>query len=294
MSTNEEITALIPLLVQGKLNASEAKRVEAAIAASPELASELAFWQGIRAVRREMPKHEFSNHPAPDILDRYAQGRINQLSAEYSELTTHLQQCPACVDDVEMLRQSVKVLPEDSAELAAQAEPGRLRSFFRLNVISRLVAPIAAVLVIVFASVVILNRPAGDDTARIVLSPQFEKRSVFDEGNLPEMPVSLKKNTRELIFTFPTDRLDVPDYRYDIDLLRRGSEGASLALDNQPLECTPTELTNQCELKVTDQEILNALKQGGSFSLSIKEEFPAGVNLAPAEYEFYFKVTVSE
>ncbi len=294
MSTIEEITALIPLLVQGKLNASEAERVESAIAASPELASELAFWQGIHAVRREMPKYEFSAHPAPDVLDRYAQGRINQLSAEYSELATHLQQCPACVDDIEMLRQAVKILPEDGSELAARAEPGRLRSFFRLNVISRLVAPIAAVLVIVFASVVILNRPAGDDTARIVLSPQFEKRSVFDEGNLPEMPVSLKKNTRELIFTFPTDRLDVPDYRYDIDLLRRGTEGASLALDNQPLECTPTELTNHCELKVTDQEILNALKQGGSFSLSIKEEFPAGVNLAAAEYEFYFKVTVSE
>lgn len=293
MSVNDEINTLIPLLVQGKLSPQDAERVEAAIAASPELATERAFWQGIHSIRRDLPKYEFSGHPTSELLDRFARGRLNQLSAEFSEITTHLQQCPACTEDVELLRQAVKYIPEERFEPNPSAAPAKIWSIFSAKTISRIIVPIAAVLVLVFASVVIFNRPGGD-IARIELLPQFEKRSVFDAGNLPEMQVSLKKSTRELVFTFPTDRVDVPDYHYDIDLLRRGGEAATLALDNQPLECTPTELTNQCELKVTDPKVLDALKQGGSFSLSIKEEFPEGTNLLPAEYEFYFKVTVQD
>ncbi len=102
----------------------------------------------------------------------------------------------------------------------------------------------------------------------------------------------LQKNTRELIFAFPTDRVELPDYHYNIDLNRRGGE--TLTLEDQQLECLPTEFINQCELKVTDQNALNTLKEGGSFSLTIKEEFPEGVSIVPAEYEFYFNVSVKE
>lgn len=293
MSVNEEIIEMIPLLVQGKLNKSDADRVEAEIANSRELSAEYTFWQGVYSIRRVMPRFDFSGHPAAEALDRFALGRLNQLSAEYSEIASHVQDCNACVEDVELLRQAVKHLPEERVEAAVEESKNWFSSLVSSALISKIVAPVAVALILVFSAVVIINQPDEDSLAvRVALSMRNEKRAVIDEGQVPEMQVALKKNTRELTFAFPTDRVELPDYHYNIDLTRRGGE--SQTVENQELECSPTELLNQCELKVTDQKLLDMLKEGGSFSLSIKEEFPEGVSLVPAEYEFYFNVSVRE
>lgn len=293
MSVNNEIIEMIPLLVQGKLSKADSERIEAEIANSETLQAEYSFWQGIYAIRRSMPKFDFSGHPAVDALDRFALGRINQFSPEYSETAGHLQQCLSCSGDVELLRLAVKSLPEDPGTATVTEKQSWLTQLIGSTAISKIVAPIALTLILVLSAVVIMNRP-GDESllVRVSLTIQNEKRSVVDEGQINEMKVALQKNTRELIFAFPTDRVELPDYHYSIDLNRRGGETHNL--EDQQLECLPTEFLNQCELKVTDKDALNALKEGGSFSLSIKEEFPEGVNLVPAEYEFYFNVSVSE
>lgn len=293
MSVNNEIIEMIPLLVQGKLSQTEAARIDAEVANSKELQAEYSFWQGIYSIRRTMPNFDFSSHLAAEALDRFALKRLNQLSAEYSEIAGHIQQCSSCTNDVELLRLAVKHLPEDRLETATGDNRSWLTHIFGLTAFSKVVAPIALTLILVLSAVVIFNRP-GDESllVRATLTMQNEKRSIADEGQIPEMQVALQKNTRELIFAFPTDRVELPDYHYSIDLNRRGGE--SLALENQQLECQPTEFSNQCELKVTDQKVLNTLKEGGSFSLSIKEEFPEGVSLVPAEYEFYFNVSIKE
>ena len=113
MSVNNDIVDLIPLLVQGKLSEAEKRIVTEQIEKSPELQQELEFWQGIHAIRRELPRYEFSAHLLPEVLDRLAQGKINQLSAEYSEIAKHLQQCAACGEDVEMLRQAVRYIHDE-------------------------------------------------------------------------------------------------------------------------------------------------------------------------------------
>jgi len=59
-----------------------------------------------------------------------------------------------------------------------------------------------------------------------------------------------------------------------------------------PVTCDQTELTNVCELTVTDIAVLTLLKQGGSFSISITEQFPEYIDFMPSEYEYYFHVTV--
>ncbi|MGB5107453.1 MAG: hypothetical protein WBP29_06820 [Candidatus Zixiibacteriota bacterium] len=293
MSVNEETIEMIPLLVQGKLNQADAERVKAEIANSRELNAEYSFWQGVYSIRRAMPRFDFSGHPTAEALDRFALGRLNQLSAEYSEIAGHVQECKACVEDIELLRQAVRYLPEDEMETAAKESKSWFSSLESATLISKVVAPVAIALIVVFSAVVIMNRPGEDSLAvRVALSMHNEKRAIVDEGQIPEMQFALKKNTRELTFAFPTDRVELPDYHYNIDLIRRGGE--SFTVENQELECQPTQLLNQCELKVTDQKILNALKEGGSFSLSIKEEFPEGVNLVPAEYEFYFNVSINE
>lgn len=293
MSVNNEIMEMIPLLVQGKLNRADAERVEAEISNSRELQSEYSFWQGIYSIRRTMPRFEFSAHPTSEALDRFAQGRLNQLSPEHSEIAGHLQECKGCTEDVALLRQAAQFLPEDRIETAPLRSRGWLASLLESALISKIVAPVAIALIVVFSTVVIMNRP-GDDIlpVRAALSMKNEKRSLADEGHAPELQVALNKTTKELIFAFPTDRVEVPDYSYNIDINRRG--GAKLTLEGQQLDCQQTELMNQCELKVTNPAILDALKEGGSFTLSIKEEFPAGVNLIPAEYEFYFNVSVKE
>ncbi len=293
MSVNNESIEMIPLLVQGKLNRVDAERVEAEITNSLELQTEFAFWQGVYSIRRDMARFDFSEHPTAEALDRFAFARISKLSPEYSEISGHLQQCMSCVGDVELLRLAAQHLPEDSSEYVQQANRGWLSSWMSSRLVSAIVAPAAAILILVFSAIVILNRPGDESLAlRVSLSMLNEKRAVADEGQIPEMRVALKKGTRELIFAFPTDRIELQDYHYNIGLNRRGGE--SLVLENQQLECQQTELLNQCELKVTDQKVLETLKEGGSFSLSVKEEFPEGVNLVPAEYEFYFNVSIKE
>ncbi len=155
----------------------------------------------------------------------------------------------------------------------------------------RALAPVLSFLVIVIGLFLIFQRTGEQgDIATILLKPQFEKRSVTDTRHVPEMQVFLKQSTSKVIFEFSTDRLEVPEYKYVIDLTPRA--GSSMALSTSDVACTTTQLTNQCELTVTDAGVLNQLKQGGSFSLSIKEQFPTGVQLEPAEYEYYFRVTL--
>lgn len=293
MSVNNEITEMIPLLVQGKLNRADAERVEAEISHSRELQSEYNFWQGIYSIRRAMPRFDFSSHPTAEALDRFALGRLNQLSAEYSEIAGHLQECKNCLEDVALLRQAVQFLPEDRIEAVPTQSKSWLSALVSSSIVSKIVAPVAVALIVVFSAVVIMNRPGDEGSSlRVTLSMKNEKRSLTDEGHAPELQVAMNKTTKELIFAFPTDRVEVPDYTYNIDLNRRGGE--KLALEGQQLDCQQTEFLNQCELKVTNPTILDALKKGGSFTLSITEEFPAGVNLVPAEYEFYFNVSVKE
>lgn len=292
MSVNKDIIDLIPLLVQGKLREAEKNIVLEQIQKSPELQQEYDFWQGVHAIRRELPRYDFSAHIQPEILDRFAQNKINQLSNEYSEITAHLQQCASCSEDVELLRHTVKLIPEEHLRGASIEQDGWLHSIFGLRLPTvRALAPVFSFLVVVLALFVIFQRTGEQgDIATILLKPQFEKRSITDVAHVPEMQVFLKQNTGKVIFAFPTDRIDVPDYRYAISLTPRA--GIPVELDSANIVCRQTQLTNQCELTVSDSNILKQLKRGGSFALSIKEQFPAGVQLEPAEYEYYFKVLV--
>jgi hypothetical protein len=292
MSVNKDIIDLILLLVQGKLNEAEKSIVLEQIQKSPELQQEYDFWQGVNAIRRDLPRYDFSAHILPEVLDRFAQNRINQLSNEYSEITAHLPQCSSCSNDVEKLRLALKLIPEEPMNATSTEQDSRLHSIFGLRLPTvRALAPVFSFLVVMLALFVIFQRTGEQgDIATILLKPQFEKRSVTDVAHVPEMQVFLKQNTGKVIFAFPTDRIDVQEYHYAISLTPRA--GAPVELSSVNIQCQKTKLTNQCELTVTDSIILKQLKQGGSFALLIKEQFPVGVQLEPAEYEYYFKVLV--
>lgn len=292
MSVNKDIIDLIPLLVQGMLNDEEKSIVLEQIQKSPELQKEHDFWQGVHAIRRELPRYEFSSHMPPEVLDRFAQSKINQLSNEYSQISAHLQQCSSCSADIELLRHTVKLIPEEPINATSTEQGSWLHSIFGLRLPTiRALAPVFSFLVVVLALFVIFQRTGEQgDIATIILKPQFEKRSVTDVSHVPEMQVFLRSNTGKVIFAFPTDRIDVQEYHYAISLTPRA--GTPVELNSANIQCQKTQLTNQCELMVTDSNILKQLKQGGSFALSIKEQFPAGVQLEPAEYEYYFKVLV--
>lgn len=291
MSVNKEMADLIPMLVTGKLSEAESKIVHEQIQLSPELQKELELWQGIYLVRKELPRFDSAGHLPPELLDRFAQGKVNQLSAEYGEITRHLQGCPACSEDVESLRQVVRLIPEEHVKLPRERTEWS-RSIFGLRVPTvRALAPVFSFLVVVMALYVIFQRTGEQgDIATVMLKPQFEKRAVTDSTQVPEMQVFLKQNTNKVIFAFATDRLEVPEYEYVVNLTPKA--GLPIIVSSAAVECQPTQITNQCELSVTDSNILKQLKQGGSFSLSIKEQFPGNVELEPVQYEYYFRVSV--
>jgi hypothetical protein len=206
MSVNKDIIDLIPLLVQGKLREAEKNIVQEQIQKSSELQSEYDFWLGIHAIRRELPRYDSSAHILPEVLDRFAQNKVNQLSNEYSEITAHLQQCSSCSSDIELLRHSVKLIPEEQMSVTSNEQNAWLHSIFGLRLPTmRALAPVFSFLVIVLALFVIFQR-AGEqgDIATVLLKPQFEKRSVTDVVQVPEMQVFLKQNTGKVIFAFPT------------------------------------------------------------------------------------------
>ncbi len=291
MTDNGEIRNKIPMLVQGKLSSEEETELRRVISDSEELQEEFEFWQGIYRVRRELPQHDHSDKVAPEIIDAYARGDLNPLSAEYSELQAKLQDNKELAEDVELLRQALRYLPEEPVEVTS-AEVGNLwQRIFNVKVFNRLVVPIATILVIVFGLTLILSGPGNEPlSARVMLKMQNEKRSVSEAGKLPELPVLLRQGTKEVVFSFPTDRVEVPGFSYDISLQPRG--GSSYKLADSSVECTEQTLVNQCELRVDDPQILTSLKQGGSFILEVKEEFPTNVALVPAEYEYYFRVEI--
>ncbi len=291
MNDNGEIRHKIPLLVQGKLSSEEETELRRVISDSEELQEELEFWQGIYRVRNELPQYDHSDKVAPELLDAYVRGELNPLSAEYSELQAKLQDNKELAQDVELLRQSLRYLPEESVELSdAPAAAGWLR-FFGGQWLNRIVVPIAAVLIIVVGAVYIISGPQSEDlTGRITLRMKNEKRSITESGKLPELSVLLRQQTKQVILSFPTDRVEVSEYHYDISLQPSG--GKSIEVPSSSVKCTEQTLTNICQLTVDDPGVLSSLKQGGSFVLAVKEKFPADSTIVPNQYEYYFKVQV--
>jgi len=291
VSVSKDIVDLIPMFVAGRLSDAESKIVREQIQQLPELQSELALWQGIHSIRRQLPRFDSSGHPPPELLDLFAQGKINQLSGEYGEITRHLQNCPACSEDVECLRQVVKLIPEEHVKMAEERSDW-MRSIFGIQLPTvRALAPVFSFLVVVLAMYVIFQR-TGDQggVATILLNKENASRTVTDSSQVPEMQVFLKQDTRKVVFAFSTDRVEVPEYRYVVVLIPQA--GTPIELSSVAVECQPTQVSNQCELPVTDARILSQLKLGGSFVLSIIEQFPGNVELEPMPYTYYFRVSV--
>lgn len=292
MSATDEIIDKIIRLAQGKLSGEEKEETLRQIAESPGLAEEYDFWRGIYTIRDRLPHYDFTAHPSPEALDRFAQARISQLSTEYSELAMHLQQCPACTEDVELLRQAVRYLPEDKVEVVRSTAPSFFSKLLTGSAFAKVMSGVAAVLIVAVGAVLLLQSRDEALSVRVALQPQFERRAIVDERMIPEMAVTLKRETKELIFEFPTDRVEVPDYWYEIRIVPRGGE--PLTVEGEKLECRQSQFHNQCELTVDNVQLLSTLKQGGSFSLMIREEFPSSIELEPAEYEYFFRVTLAE
>jgi len=292
VAERNEIAEMIPLLVQGRLDQQAADELRQEIENSPQLRKEFQFWQGVSAIREDMKRLDFSGHPTPEMLDDYAQGRISQFSGEYSQLVAHLSECRNCAGEVELLRQSVRMVPEDEPLLVAAKRRGVLDRLVEWFTTPQKALAVAVPVLVVLLALVFLQPWSGNDVVTTVeLLAQFERRNISADGAMPEYQVKLDRGTRELIFSFVTDRVDIPEYEYNIELSPR--PGTPISLSGSAVNCEQTELTNKCLLSVVDNQVLNLLKNGGSFTILISEQFPQGVDLEPAQYEYYFKVTVT-
>lgn len=290
MAERNEIVDLIPMLAQGKLDKAHEDRLLAAIEADPALAAELEFWKGVNSIRREMPRYDFGEHLDPELLDRFVRGRIDSYSPEFSRVSAHLQQCSACTEDLELVRNALKSVPEDRLYPAASREKGWLTRLLSLFSSPRpalaALIPLVVIVIVAFSAF----SPWGDlnNTMSILLRPQFEKRNIAADGRVPEYEFHLRSGVDKIAFQFVTDRLDLVDYRYSISLTPAG--GAPIRIGDEAIDCSQTELSNRCQVTVSDPALLSLLHHGGSFSISIHEELPAGTDLEPAEYEYYFHV----
>jgi len=290
---DKETVELIPLLVQGKLEPDTEEKVNKLIEKFPQLQAEYQFWQGVYSIRSDMARLDFSDHPSPEMLDRFAQGKINEFSAEYSQIASHLSDCQTCTSEVELLRQAAVLVPEDEPLTTETREGGLLRKLLDWFASPRKVFAVATPMVIVLLAVVIFQPWGGQDLVTMIeLKPQLEERNFTSPAAVQEHQVELNSNTEKLIFSFVTDRLDIPEYSYSIYLSR--CPGKPISLPQPEIECQQTELTNICQLSVIDSTILDMLKLGGSYKISIKEHFPKGTDLEPVNYAYYFKVSVDK
>jgi hypothetical protein len=291
VTDRDRIIDLLPLLAQDKLEGAQKDSVLKEVAAHPDLQRELEFWQGLHQIRRDMPLYDAGEHLSPELLDRLARDQISRLSPEYSQISAHLQSCSSCTEDLELLREAVRLAPEDQlVPGTASTNRGWLRGFLRLIEPAR--PAFAAVLPLVLLVIVVFSAfgPFGNrnDTLSILLQPQFEKRNFTGEAAPHEYEFHMPASIDRVAFQFSTDRLDLPSYGYSISLTPAGSQ--PIQLGSETIDCFQTEMSNRCAVTISDPKLVSLLRKGGSFAISIKEELPANSGLEPADYEYYFRV----
>jgi hypothetical protein len=294
VSENQDIAELIPLLVTGKLEDSEADTVRSRIAESSRLQAELEFWQGVYAIRDQLQRLDFSEHPTPEALDRFARGEIDKLAPEFSEIASHLSQCHTCAEDLALIRKSLADLPDEPAFVSGTVIESWWQRLLTLVLTPRWATAAAASLAILLIVSFTAYQPLGDlkQVRAIVLRPQFESRNVSADGTVPEQEFPLHASEQSLVFEFTTDRVDVENMQYLIELIP--DQRSPIIIPGESVNCTQTEMTNQCRINVSDPGIMRLLHSGGSFSISIRELLPTDVDLEPAEYNYHFRVLVDE
>ncbi|MFH2056046.1 MAG: hypothetical protein ABIJ61_08820 [bacterium] len=290
MKEFDNISSLLPLLVSGKLEAAEADMLRRQVSASPELQKELAFLEGMQTVWSQMPLYDRSAHPEPELLDRFARGKLDEFSPEYSELSAHLQNCQGCREDVKLLRQVQQDLPDQVPATANIIPVPWSQRAFSLVLRPGWATATAASLVLLLLVSFTAFRPLGDQNLLqiIQLQPQFESRNFTSDQQVREYEFHLRDGSRRIAFEFVTDRLAIKNYSYAISLTPK--YGAPVSLDNAQVNCSQTERSNKCVITVTDSQVMALLHEGGSFAISIRETLPADAGIKPATYEYYFRV----
>ena len=290
MNDYRDISDLLPLLASGKLDAEQEALVRKRVAESTALQQELEFLQGLSSVRAQMARYDRSAHPGPEALDRLARGEITEMSAEYSQLSAHLENCTDCQTDVDLLRQVQEHLPDQlTAPDRVAIEPWWQRAFsllLRPGWATATVASMAFLLLVSFTAFSPHGRQNLIQT--IMLQPQFESRNLTADQHIKEQAFFLPGQQSRIRFEFETDRLEFDDYRYQIALTPQ--HGEMVFLSDEEVRCTQRERINLCEVTVKDPQIMNLLHQGGSFTITILEELPAGSEIEPAHYEYHIKV----
>lgn len=291
MTDLERLIDLLPLLAQGKLEGAQKDSVLKEIAARPELQRELEFWQGLYQIRGKMPLYDAEDHISPELLDRLARNQINHLSPEFSQISAHLQSCSGCTEDLELLRNALRLAPEDQlVPAAASTRKSWLHSLLRSIEPARpaftAVLPLVLLVIVVFSAF----SPFGNrnDIISILLNPQMERRNFTGETAPHEYEFRMPAGIEQVAFEFSTDRLDLPSYSYAIALIPAGSQ--PIQLGSETVDCFQTEMSNRCVVTISDPKLVSLLRKGGSFSISIKEELPTNSGLEPADYEYYFRV----
>lgn len=294
MNDRNDIANLLPLLISGKLDPALESQVRAEVAKSPELQRELEFLQGMHSVRVQMPRYDRSGHPDPEILDRLARGEITQLSADYSELSMHLESCESCRNDVELLKQVQNELPDQLVDIAGAGAPPwwqrALTLILRPGWAVAAATSLALLLIVSFTAF----HPQGQQNIvqTVLLQPEFESRNLTAGNMQKEYQFPLRENTHKIAFQFVADRLALSDYSYDISLTPLN--GSPIHLNTDDLVCSQTELTNKCLLTISDPAIMTLLHQGGSFAIAITEDLPPDAGIKPATYEYHFNVMTEQ
>ncbi len=290
MNDYRDISDLLPLLANDKLDTEQEALVRKRVAASTDLQRELLFLQGLSSVRDQMARYDRSAHPNPEILDRLARGKITELSAEYSKISVHLQECADCQADVDLLRQFQERLPDQSiASIGAVAEPWWQRAFSLLLRPGWAMATAASMVLLLLVSFTAFSPHGRQNLIQtITLQPQFESRNLTANQHIREQAFFLPGGQRAIRLEFETDRLELDNYRYQISLTSQ--QGEKLFLGNEEMRCAQKERVNLCQVTVRDPQIMKLLHRGGSFTIKILEELPAGSDIEPAQYEYHIKV----
>ncbi len=139
--TKQELEELLPLYVNGRLDDRMRKKVEDALAESPQAREALRYWKEIAHISILDDTHKMTSHPTAEEIVDYATGALRDPHARVM-LERHIQACATCLKEVEVIR-------EMKPDGTPSPGPGRRRTVLKDYRLAFLLPLAAAVFLVV-------------------------------------------------------------------------------------------------------------------------------------------------
>jgi anti-sigma factor RsiW len=275
----DDISQLLPFYVAGTLAAAERAAVEKALAESPALADEVAFWRGAAAATRARGTYEARGHLPADLLVALAEEPKTIERQQLRFLERHLEICSECRGDYDRVRASLAM--PGFAPQAKGALPGpKLRTWLAALVTHR--PAVTALAAWVLVAVALVWGPQAPEPLVLRLDHASQVRS----GAATE-PVTLRLqgSVDLLVIHAEVPHSSLAGTSYELTLMDARSRPVHVGR----VESVQPRSADVDELKFR-VNVGTVAPAGGRLRAVVAEILPAGSRLSAETYEYEFEL----